>query len=92
MKRSIIRSSADLNDQTESHALLPRHEFFSLDAGALNTIRVIAGCYAAEVVLTDWLIGFSMFLFLSLALVKRFTELRGVRIKNALLGGWLEVF
>ena len=59
---------------------------------SLYTIRVIAGCYAAQVVLTDWLIGFSMFLFLSLALVKRFTELRGVRSKNALLGGWLEVF
>ncbi|MEI6871855.1 MAG: UbiA family prenyltransferase [Verrucomicrobiota bacterium] len=58
---------------------------------SLYTTRVVAGCYAANVVVSNLLIGFSMFLFLALALVKRFSELRRVRRKNALLGGWLEV-
>jgi 4-hydroxybenzoate polyprenyltransferase len=41
----------------------------------LYAIRVLAGGYAAQVVVSDWLMAFSMFLFLSLAYVKRFTEL-----------------
>ncbi len=43
---------------------------------ALYTIRIIAGALAIEVVLSFWLLAFSMFLFLSLALMKRFTEVR----------------
>jgi 4-hydroxybenzoate polyprenyltransferase len=42
---------------------------------ALYTIRIIAGAAAASVILSPWLLGFSMFLFLSLAAVKRQTEL-----------------
>ncbi len=42
---------------------------------ALYTIRIVAGAYAIEVPLSSWLLGFSMFVFLSLALVKRCTEL-----------------
>ena len=38
--------------------------------------RVFAGSLAARVVLSPWLLAFSVFLFLSLALVKRYTELR----------------
>ena len=41
----------------------------------LYTIRIIAGAAAVSVALSFWLLAFSMFLFLSLALVKRFTEL-----------------
>ena len=42
---------------------------------ALYTIRIVAGAYAIAVPLSSWLLGFSMFIFLSLALVKRCTEL-----------------
>lgn len=37
--------------------------------------RVIAGGVATGIVLSDWLIGFSLFLFLSLALAKRYAEI-----------------
>ena len=46
-----------------------------LTLAALYTIRIIAGAAAISVVPSFWLLAFSMFLFLSLALVKRFTEL-----------------
>ena len=42
----------------------------------LYTLRIIAGGAAVGVPLSFWLLAFSMFLFLSLALMKRFTELR----------------
>src|SRR5262249_11982373 len=42
--------------------------------GGLYTIRVLAGAAATGVTCSAWLLAFSMFLFLSLALVKRFTE------------------
>lgn len=41
----------------------------------LYTLRIIAGAAAVSVVPSFWLLAFSMFLFLSLALVKRYTEL-----------------
>jgi len=41
----------------------------------LYTIRIIAGGAAVSVVPSFWLLAFSMFLFLSLALVKRYSEL-----------------
>ena len=43
---------------------------------SLYTLRIYVGAYAASVPLSDWLILFSLFFFLSLALVKRFSELR----------------
>lgn len=43
---------------------------------ALYTIRIIAGTVAIRVGVSFWLLAFSMFLFLSLAMVKRYTELR----------------
>lgn len=46
-----------------------------LTLAGLYTIRIIAGAAAVSVVPSFWLLAFSMFLFLSLALVKRFTEL-----------------
>ena len=42
---------------------------------ALYTVRIIAGGAAASVALSPWLLGFSMFLFLALAAVKRQAEL-----------------
>ncbi|HEX7324210.1 MAG TPA: UbiA family prenyltransferase [Rhodanobacteraceae bacterium] len=41
----------------------------------LYTLRIIAGTVAIGVASSFWLLAFSMFLFLSLALVKRYTEL-----------------
>jgi 4-hydroxybenzoate polyprenyltransferase len=42
----------------------------------LYTLRVIAGGVALHLPLTFWLLAFSMFIFLSLALAKRYAELR----------------
>jgi len=44
----------------------------------LYTLRIIAGSFVFAVELSFWLLGFSMFIFLSLALIKRFTELQGM--------------
>jgi 4-hydroxybenzoate polyprenyltransferase/phosphoserine phosphatase len=44
----------------------------------LYTIRVIAGGMAADIQISNWLFVFSMFLFLSLALLKRYSELHVV--------------
>ncbi|MEL6522309.1 MAG: UbiA family prenyltransferase [Pseudomonadota bacterium] len=43
--------------------------------GALYTLRIVAGGAASGVPLSEWLLAFSMFLFLSLAAVKRQSEL-----------------
>jgi 4-hydroxybenzoate polyprenyltransferase len=42
----------------------------------LYTLRIIAGGAAFELELTVWMLAFSMFIFLSLALVKRYAELQ----------------
>ena len=47
-----------------------------LTLAMLYTLRVVAGAAAAGVVLSFWLLAFSVFLFLSLAFVKRFAELQ----------------
>jgi 4-hydroxybenzoate polyprenyltransferase len=44
----------------------------------LYVLRVVAGGIAASIFLTTWLLVFALFLFLSLAFVKRYTELAGV--------------
>lgn len=43
---------------------------------SLYTLRLIAGAVAVNVYISPWLLEFSMFLFLSLAVIKRYTELR----------------
>jgi 4-hydroxybenzoate polyprenyltransferase len=42
---------------------------------SLYTFRILAGAAATAIVPSFWLLAFSMFLFLSLALVKRYSEL-----------------
>ncbi|HYE14221.1 MAG TPA: UbiA family prenyltransferase [Pyrinomonadaceae bacterium] len=42
----------------------------------LYTLRVVSGGLATGIEVSPWLLAFSMFLFLSLAFVKRYTELR----------------
>lgn len=46
---------------------------------ALYTLRIIAGAAALPVALSFWMLAFSMFLFLSLAMLKRYTELHALR-------------
>ena len=43
---------------------------------ALYALRVLSGGFAADITVSPWLLAFSMFLFLSLAFVKRYAELR----------------
>jgi 4-hydroxybenzoate polyprenyltransferase/phosphoserine phosphatase len=42
---------------------------------SLYTIRVVGGAAAISVPMSEWLLGFSMFIFTALALVKRYIEL-----------------
>ncbi|MGH7517635.1 MAG: UbiA family prenyltransferase [Gemmatimonadales bacterium] len=44
----------------------------------LYTLRVLAGVAATGVPFSTWLLGFSMFLFLSLAFLKRYAEVSGL--------------
>lgn len=48
----------------------------------LYAMRIMAGAVAVQVPISSWLIAFSMFLFLSLALVKRCSELKTIEKKN----------
>lgn len=48
----------------------------------LYTARIVAGAAAIAVVTSQWLLAFSAFLFLSLALVKRFSELHALGGSN----------
>lgn len=53
-----------------------------LTLAGLYTIRIVAGGAAAGITLSFWLLAFSMFLFLSLALAKRCAELAVMREKG----------
>lgn len=43
--------------------------------GGLYTIRIIAGSAATQIIPSFWLLGLSLFIFFSLALIKRYSEL-----------------
>ncbi|OGR00821.1 MAG: hypothetical protein A2505_02490 [Deltaproteobacteria bacterium RIFOXYD12_FULL_55_16] len=47
-----------------------------LTLAMLYTLRIVAGAAAASIMLSFWLLAFSVFLFLSLAFVKRYAELQ----------------
>ncbi|TBU87895.1 UbiA family prenyltransferase [Phytopseudomonas dryadis] len=47
--------------------------------GLLYTLRIIAGAFALGLQPTFWMLAFSLFIFLSLALIKRYAELREAR-------------
>jgi 4-hydroxybenzoate polyprenyltransferase len=51
----------------------------------LYTIRIMAGSAALAIPHSFWLIAFSIFLFFSLAMVKRYTELRRSDCKSGLI-------
>lgn len=62
---------------TISYSLYLKRKLFLdvLVLAGLFTHRVLAGAVAADVRLSPWLLAFSMFFFLSLALLKRYAEL-----------------
>jgi 4-hydroxybenzoate polyprenyltransferase/phosphoserine phosphatase len=49
----------------------------------LYILRLLAGGTVTQTPISHWLAGFSMFLFLSLAIAKRFAELENLRASNA---------
>jgi 4-hydroxybenzoate polyprenyltransferase len=49
----------------------------------LYTLRLLAGSAATQSHISHWLAGFSVFLFLSLAIVKRFAELQNLRASGS---------
>jgi 4-hydroxybenzoate polyprenyltransferase/phosphoserine phosphatase len=49
----------------------------------LYTLRIIAGALAIDVEVSQWLLAFSMFIFLSLALAKRHVEIASLRQEGA---------
>jgi 4-hydroxybenzoate polyprenyltransferase len=53
--------------------------FDALTLAGLYSVRVVAGGAAVSVAISFWLLVFSMFLFLSLAMAKRYTELLGLQ-------------
>lgn len=54
----------------------------------LYALRILAGAAAIDVPVSDWLLAFSLFAFLSLALAKRFVEVSAVAARDeARVGG-----
>jgi 4-hydroxybenzoate polyprenyltransferase/phosphoserine phosphatase len=51
----------------------------------LYVLRMLAGASATQVPISPWLAAFSLFLFLSLAMVKRFSELQNTRARGQTL-------
>jgi 4-hydroxybenzoate polyprenyltransferase/phosphoserine phosphatase len=51
----------------------------------LYTLRLLAGGAATNTPISHWLAGFAIFLFLSLAIVKRFAELENLRLTGTQL-------
>lgn len=49
---------------------------------SLYTLRILMGGYAANIPISRWLLAFSIFVFFSLALVKRYTEILHKDIKS----------
>jgi 4-hydroxybenzoate polyprenyltransferase len=63
--------------------LLKRAALFDvLVLAGLYTLRIIAGGAATETPLSFWLLAFSMFLFLSLGMVKRYAELSNLKLQG----------
>lgn len=53
----------------------------------LYTIRILAGGMASGILISQWLMAFSMFLFLSLGMLKRYSELLGQKLENRASSG-----
>jgi len=55
----------------------------TLVLSGLYTLRILAGSAATGYVVSPWLAGFAIFFFLSLAFIKRFSELENLRARGA---------
>ena len=55
-----------------------------LTLAGLYTVRIVAGALATGIELSVWLLGFSLFFFFSLALVKRYAELHAAGTTESL--------
>ena len=55
-----------------------------LTLAGLYTVRIVAGAAATEIPLSFWLLMFAIFIFLSLAIVKRYAELHAMREQGKL--------
>lgn len=55
-----------------------------LTLAGLYTVRIVAGAEATGIVLSFWLLLFAIFIFLSLAIVKRYAELHAMRKQGQL--------
>ncbi len=64
------------------HALV---DVFTL--AMLYTLRIIAGVFAANIVVSHWLLAFSIFFFLSFAFAKRYSELHNLAEAGDLAAG-----
>jgi 4-hydroxybenzoate polyprenyltransferase/phosphoserine phosphatase len=53
-----------------------------LSLASLYTLRIVAGAAAIAAPLSFWLLAFSMFIFLSLACIKRYSELKWAHIEG----------
>ena len=63
--------------------LLKRIEVLDIvTLAGLYTVRVFAGGMATDIEVSPWLLGFSLFMFLSLGCVKRYSELHGLRKRS----------
>jgi 4-hydroxybenzoate polyprenyltransferase len=57
----------------------------------LYSLRIIAGGAAVDIPASFWLLAFSLFLFLSLALVKRYSELNLIMASGRRGGRWARI-
>jgi 4-hydroxybenzoate polyprenyltransferase len=55
-----------------------------LSLAGLYTVRIVAGSAATDIPLSFWLLMFSIFIFLSLAIVKRYAELHAMKQQGKL--------
>jgi 4-hydroxybenzoate polyprenyltransferase len=63
---------------------LKRHTVIDvMTLATLYTLRIVVGGVALDIPLSFWLLAFSMFMFLSLALVKRYAELVRIRSQDS---------
>ncbi len=53
-----------------------------LTLAGLYTVRIVAGAAATDIPLSFWLLMFAIFIFLSLAIVKRYAELHAMRAQG----------
>jgi 4-hydroxybenzoate polyprenyltransferase/phosphoserine phosphatase len=83
-KFQLVFASYYLLTLAYSFALKGRVLIDAMTLAGLYTLRIIAGAAAVAVALSFWLLLFSIFLFLSLAFVKRFAELDSLRRQQRL--------